>query len=208
MNEAEWLACDDPLPMMEFLSGKASERKLRLFACACCRRIWHLLKDPRSRRAAEVSEQYADGIASEAELREAGIAADAAADDTHGEGAEAADAAADVVNDFRSAAIAATVADYSCRDIEKAAQCALLRDLFGHPFQQVMTDPSCLAWNDGTIRKMAQSIYDARAFDRLPLLADALEDAGCAAADILSHCRTPGEHVRGCWVVDLLLGKS
>ena len=55
---------------------------------------------------------------------------------------------------------------------------------------------------------MAQSIYDARAFDRLPLLADALEDAGCADADILSHCRTPGEHVRGCWVVDLLLGKS
>ena len=65
-----------------------------------------------------------------------------------------------------------------------------------------------LAWNDGTIRKMAQVIYGDRAFDRLPLLADALEDAGCTDADILGHCRTPGEHVRGCWVVDLLLGKS
>ena len=69
-------------------------------------------------------------------------------------------------------------------------------------------DPSWLAWNDGAIRKMAQAIYDARAFDRLPLLADALEDAGCTDAAILSHCREPGEHVRGCWVVDLLLGKS
>jgi hypothetical protein len=68
--------------------------------------------------------------------------------------------------------------------------------------------PSQLAWNDGAIPKMAQSIYDDRAFNRLPRLADALEDAGCDDADILSHCRTPGEHVRGCWVVDLLLGKS
>ena len=71
-----------------------------------------------------------------------------------------------------------------------------------------LPDPSWLAWNDGAIRKIAQTIYDARAFDRLPLLADALEDAGCTDAAILSHCREPGEHVRGCWVVDLLLGKN
>ena len=69
---------------------------------------------------------------------------------------------------------------------------------------------SCLlvAWNDGTVRKIAQAIYDERAFDRLPILADALEDAGCDNADILNHCRNGGEHVRGCWVVDLLLGKT
>ena len=85
----------------------------------------------------------------------------------------------------------------------------LLRDVFGNPFRPPpVIDPSWFASNDSAIRKMAQSIYDARAFDRLPLLADALEDAGCTDADILSHCRTPGEHVRGCWVVDLLLGKS
>ncbi len=83
-----------------------------------------------------------------------------------------------------------------------------LRDIFGNPFRPVILDSFWLAWNDGAIRKMAHSIYDDRAFDRLPLLADALEDAGCTDADILSHCRTPGEHVRGCWVVDLLLGKS
>ncbi len=65
-----------------------------------------------------------------------------------------------------------------------------------------------LAWNDGAIPKMAQAIYDDRAFDRLPILADALEDAGCDNQEILDHCRSNGEHVRGCWVVDLILGKS
>ena len=86
--------------------------------------------------------------------------------------------------------------------------CNLLRDVFGNPFRPVLISPSWLAWNDGAIRKMVQLIYDDRAFNQLPLLADALEDAGCADAAILSHCREPGEHVRGCWVVDLLLGKS
>jgi anti-anti-sigma factor len=71
-----------------------------------------------------------------------------------------------------------------------------------------LPDPSWLAWNDGAIRKMALSIYDDRTFERLPLLADALEDAGCADKDILGHCRGSGEHVRECWVVNLLLGKS
>ena len=88
------------------------------------------------------------------------------------------------------------------------AEARIFRDIFGVYFHPVQLDPSWLAWNNGAIRKMAQVIYDARAFDRLPLLADALEDAGCTDAAVLSHCREPGEHVRGCWVVDLLLGKS
>ena len=85
---------------------------------------------------------------------------------------------------------------------------SILRCVLGNPFRPAALAVSWLAWNDGAIRKMAQFIYDDRAFDRLPLLADALEDAGCTDAAILSHCREPGEHVRGCWVVDLLLGKS
>ncbi len=71
-----------------------------------------------------------------------------------------------------------------------------------------MINPDWLAWNDATVRNIAKAIYDEQAFDRMPILADALEDAGCDNADILRHCREPGEHVRGCWVVDLLLGKS
>src|SRR5262249_27365406 len=89
---------------------------------------------------------------------------------------------------------------------ERSAQCSLLRDIFGPlPFHPVTLNP---AWRTSNVTALAQSIYDDRAFDRLPILADALEDAGCDNADILNHCRQPGEHVRGCWVVDLVLGKS
>ncbi|MBY0522733.1 MAG: hypothetical protein K2R98_05020 [Gemmataceae bacterium] len=79
---------------------------------------------------------------------------------------------------------------------------------FQHPFCRVIVDPSWLDWSSGTVRKLAQVIYEQRTFDRLPILADALEDAGCSDADILTHCRQPGEHVRGCWALDLILGKS
>jgi hypothetical protein len=86
-----------------------------------------------------------------------------------------------------------------------AVQCTLLRCIFGNPFRSVTLDPS---WLTCTVTSLAQAIYTDRAFDRLPILADALEDAGCTDADILAHCRGGGEHVRGCWVVDLLLGKT
>ena len=69
-------------------------------------------------------------------------------------------------------------------------------------------DPAWLTWNYGTVPAIARHVYDDRAFHDLPILADALEDAGCTDAAILAHCRQPGAHVRGCWVVDLLLGKS
>jgi len=91
---------------------------------------------------------------------------------------------------------------------ERRLLCKLLQDVVSNPFTSTAIRRSWLTWKDGAIPKMAQLIYDDRAFDRLPLLADALEDAGCTDADILAHCRSGGEHVRGCWVVDLLLGKS
>jgi hypothetical protein len=92
---------------------------------------------------------------------------------------------------------------------ESAAQAALLRDLFGVlPFRPVSVNPDWLTWNGGTVAKLAQVIYEERRFQDLPILADALEEAGCTNADLLDHCRRPGEHVRGCWAVDLLLGKE
>jgi hypothetical protein len=82
----------------------------------------------------------------------------------------------------------------------------LLREIAGgDPFHPMTADP---AWPTPTVKQLAEAIYGERAFDRLPILADALEDAGCDNADILNHCRQPGEHARGCWVVDLLLGKK
>jgi hypothetical protein len=84
-------------------------------------------------------------------------------------------------------------------------QAESLRDIFGNPFRLATLDRS---WLTSTVTSLAQAIYDDRAFDRLPILADALEDAGCTDQDILAHCRGGGEHVRGCWVVDLLLGKT
>jgi len=237
MTEAEWLACDDLEPMLTFLlHGKASDKKLRLFPCACCRRIWHLLHDDRSKKAVEASERYVDGTASLSELlrayrestevrgnaaKSATLAADAAssADYTVASAASAAAWAAvdeeGLVKEIIEKELGSGGEQRSWdawRQLAKAVvakeQASIFRDIFGDPFRPTLVKPSWLAWNDGTIRKMAQVIYDARAFDRLPLLADALEDAGCTDADVLNHCRTPGEHVRGCWVVDLLLGKS
>jgi hypothetical protein len=232
MTEAEWLTCTEPERILGFLRGRISDRKRRLFAAACCRRICHLLADERSRQAVEVGERYADAQATEEELETAWDAASAV---WHSEW-ELTSTPGDKSNELDdpfpdSASLAAynvaipslgwwggapafDAPDKIAREIsadsgtEGAAQCVLLRDMFGNPFRPVVVDPSWLTWNNGTVAKLAQSIYDQRAFDRLPVLADALEEAGCANADILAHCRQPGEHVRGCWVVDLLLGKE
>jgi hypothetical protein len=256
MTEAEWLNCTDPKAMLEFLRAKASGRKLRLFACACCRRIWHLLTDARSRKAIEVAEQSADGLTNPQALVKVSDSAWAAAKEmiTSYHTASGFDPYTDPefmygIHDDCLAAPAAcaaayasmtdlgwipSVAHYACHakvqaslpvgpagsagstptreEAERAewtAQAALLRDSFGLlSFRLVTIAPAWAAWNDGTVVKLAQAIYDERAFDRLPILADALEEAGCTNADILDHCREPGLHVRGCWVVDLLLGKE
>jgi len=95
--------------------------------------------------------------------------------------------------------------EYVAYDAEMAKQGDFLRDIFGNPFQPVALNP---AWQTSTVTALARAIYTDRAFERLPILADALEDAGCDNADILNHCRQGGDHVRGCWVVDLILGKK
>jgi hypothetical protein len=92
--------------------------------------------------------------------------------------------------------------------MESAKQSDLIRNIFGNPFRPVTIAPAILHWNDSTVIKLAQAIYDASAFERMAILGDALEEAGCTAADVLNHCRQPGPHTKGCWVVDLLLGKK
>jgi hypothetical protein len=92
--------------------------------------------------------------------------------------------------------------------VSLATQADLIREVFGNPFKGAYLQPSWLGWNGGTVVQIAQAIYYERAFEQLPILADALEDAGCGDADLLAHCRGAGPHVRGCWAVDLLLGKQ
>ncbi len=86
--------------------------------------------------------------------------------------------------------------------------CELLRDIFGNPFRPIAVNPSWLTWSGGSVVKLAETIYHDRVFERVPILADALQQAGCHDAAILDHCRQPGPHARGYWVVDLLLGKA
>ena len=88
---------------------------------------------------------------------------------------------------------------------ERREACPVVRDIFGDPFRPVNFSPS---WRTDTAVALARQMYESRDFGAMPILADALQDAGCASADILSHCRGPGPHVRGCWVVDLLLGQE
>jgi len=266
MTEKEWPACTDPYSMLEFLRGKASDRKLRLFACACCRRVWHFLSDERSRRAVDISEKYADGLATETERETARAEArealetvrtaryrerpseyynplDAAADAAYAAIAfvafppsdelnlprsdffvSAAGGAANAIAAHRLRVAEAGEAAALATDIrllredggdeamwndtrarEWSLHAGLLRDIFGNPFRLVTIDPS---WRTSTVTNLAAAIYDERAFDRLPILADALEDSGCTNADLLNHCRQAGVHVRGCWALDLVLGKE
>ncbi len=220
MTEQEWLECADPAAMLEFLRGKASERKLRLFAVACARRVWPLLDDRWSRYAIETAERYLEDQASSAELRQACLETDGrmmpngdndvrcstgfAASDEQADAPGASRCALTLVAGSRRGRGRRKWGERTVQQ-ERDAQCSLLRDIMGNPFHSATSPP---AWLTPTVFSLAQGIYADRAFDRLPILADALEDAGCDSADILNHCRQPGEHVRGCWAVDLVLGRQ
>ena len=197
MTEAEWLAGDDPAPMLEFLASRASPRKLRLFAAACTRRAWDRVAAP-GRAAVEVAERFADGRATPAELRAARLACK----DAGGGGAWYAAASRPAVA-ARNAALSALAGGDP--GAERAAQAGLLRDVAGNPYRPAAVDKR---WRTTDVLALALAVYDERAFDRLPLLGAALMDAGCADEQIISHCRADGPHVRGCWVVDLILGKG
>jgi hypothetical protein len=218
VTEAEWLACDELDPMLDFLRRKADDRKIRLFGLACCRRDRSLSRANWSRALLTAAERYFDNPGGlpegqelsrarrqldhfDAEVMRPAVRSLAAATQRHGFAVSPLSLAAEAV---RQAAQAARR-----QDRERAAQAALLRDVFGNPFRPTPTaDPAWLAWNGGTVRRLAEAIYEGRALDRLPVLADALEDAGCTDWHIVSHCRSGGAHVRGCWVIDLLLGKE
>jgi hypothetical protein len=274
MTEEEWLRGRDGRALYEALRDeqasfrtrwlgwigirrfRVSERKLRLFCCACCRRIFDLIPTDESRQCVVAAERLAEGAIDEALMEEA-VRASMAACATWGR--QQRDAGAPFRNQEREAinavsrvfrtdeqgrggalraAAAARASDAVWRHLrgerenttremlaeqyvserhpvavtayqaESAAQADLLREVVGNPFRGAAVDPAWTAWHNGVVASMARTIYEERRFADLPILADALEDAGCTDAEVLAHCRNDGEHVRGCWVVDLLLGKE
>jgi hypothetical protein len=224
VNDEEWLIeAARPQFMVCFLGErrvartKSGRRKLRLFACACCRVAWDTLPDDRLREAVSTSERFADGDASRDDLATARAAVERLADDsgsfgrasipvrvavdmaiatTHPQAYEAAF--------VMTAMVAPLAGQLRERDAERLL-CGMIRCVFDNPFRPVAFDPS---WRSSTAVGLALSIYESRDFATMPILADALEEAGCDEPSVLAHCRGDGPHVRGCWVVDLVLGKS
>jgi hypothetical protein len=226
MTEADWLACADPSAMLLFLKGKASARKLRLFACECVRHIWQYLRERRLRKLVGISERYADGLAQERGLRSALVAAQNVQTSScvMTRGPIVRTAAAAVVGlgpalnaEFVTGIVAdvsglvaqgdalrrtwkarAAVREAECeaafrsgRDREKQVLADLLREIFGNPISLMAFETS---WRSPATLAIARTAYEDRRFEDFPLLADALEEAGCANPDILSHCRGPGPH--------------
>ncbi len=301
LTERQWLTCDDPAVMLAFLRGKVRDRKLRLFAAACCRIVWGLLTEPVSRRAVQTAERAADGEANPAEQVEAFQLADRVAQglqevficggvDVPGSNFAAMSAAAAIApalsfeytdggeearrryEPWECAALAqgqcarehsdcggfplgeederqpsdgwyarreeaAVAAWHVAFSAARKEQCHLLRDVFANPFRPPTPRSASLT---PTVTALAHAAYEERALPaedvevprrltiaqigqeawrptlpaghlqlpHLAVLADALEEAGCTDAILLEHLRGPGPHVRGCWAVDALLGKS
>jgi hypothetical protein len=194
VTEAEWLNGDDPRPMLAYLVKRLSPRKLRLFSIACARLRWRSLSDERTRSLLALAERYAVAAALPAEL-----AAARSIGYCHG-------LIWTIANATHAAEWWVNAVDGGKR--ERAGQAGLCREIFGNPFRQSSVETSWLAWQGGTLPKLARGIYDGRAFDRLPILADALEDAGCTDGELLAHCREPGGHVLGCWALDAVVGAA
>jgi hypothetical protein len=226
MTERDWSTCNDPLRMLTALRGKATPRKLRLLACACCRRLYEgKLADARSGAAVETAERYADDLAGKEGLVAARRAATAARETswrakravwwtTYGRPQAAIRA---MLNGEAPPSWRLDSANprgqrgnpggpLAPRDM--AVVCDLFREILGNPFRSTAVDPAWRSWNGGIVAALARAIYDERRFADMPLLADALEEVGCTDAAILSHCRSSGAHARGCWALDLLLGKQ
>ena len=197
MDEEQWLTGSDSDQLLAYLlqNSKASERKRQLFTVASYRRLWHLFTNELSKRAVEVSEGNADGLASREDVEAAWDAAEAAT--------------AGGPDPHMTIYLALRQQD------ELEAGCHLLRCIFGNPFRPASLAPAWLSWHDATVVRLAQAAYEERQMPagtldngRLAVLADGLEEAGCTSEDILGHLRGPGPHVRGCWAVDRCLGKS
>ncbi len=199
---------------LRFPRSKAGRRKLRLYAVGCCRRVWDLLPDDRLRKALEVAERFADGEVDRVRLTVASMRVRPMNEDgyfprlpTRANRAvslvvETCGVSAYNATFFMTGLLPTPIADTTPKG--DRILCDLLRCVFGNPYKPPVFNKK---WRTDTVTALAAGIYEERAFDRLPILADALEEAGCDDPAMLSHLRGPGPHCRGCWVLDLALGK-
>lgn len=216
MTEEEWFATLNPLALLDHLHGKPSWRKMRLASVACCRRMQHLLVDERSLRAIETAELSADKLLGKNDDL---VSIEERASSIVNEGLELGH------NPINDAAYCAAVClavwapaewgtrqvfQYSTPFVSRMEQLQILACVFAVPHRQRRLQLSFYpSWRTSDVMLLAQGIYDDRAFDRMPILADALQDAGCDCEDLLNHLRDISlTHVRGCWVLDLVLGKE
>jgi hypothetical protein len=221
MTEAEWLSSRRLKGILWWVKRGVCERQLRLFACACCAAVEDAITPAKIRETITIAERYADGLASEEER----TIAWQWTSDLVGEAVELMGEVAGgwgyALQNQAQATATAVVALAPPGQVVQTLEyfhwvwhqsppvwCDLLRDIVGNPFNPRPADLISAFRKDGTINAIAQSIYEERRFADLPILADAMEDAGCTEPAILDHLRKPGVHVRGCWLVDRLLAKD
>jgi hypothetical protein len=227
--EQDWLRATSVIHLfarmgrMGIARSKAGRRRLRLLACALCRRGWEML-DERGRAAVEVAERYADGRATEKERTEAqrqvGLALltnvaelndpEALRERTTVTPALHAGRAAYYAllsGNVREIAVDVNADVGAAGRVTEALTVRLIRCILGNPYRPAAIPAAVLAWGGGTVVKLARSIDEERRFQDMGVLADALEEAGCTDAAVLAHCRGPGLHAYGCHVLDAVLGR-
>lgn len=237
MTEADWLAASEAGPMTSYLEVahrilqfKAGRRRARLLACAWCRPLLAYLPGEWPGAIVALVERFADGLISKADLALARQVATENASRVTTEVWEAMRASAPGHSAPKSLMLAMWAATaLQMLPLESSAamfsnivfplwsasrhepslpnRCEAIREVFGNPFRPARPAPAWLRHNDGAARRLAATIYDTGAYAEAPVLADALEDAGCEDQAILGHLRGGGPHVRGCWVIDLMRGQ-
>jgi hypothetical protein len=216
VDEQRWLACENPQKMLEFLRGKASDRKLRLFACAFGRAVRESQHEHGPSTVA-VAERYADGLASDQELASEWRKWACSPEEKGPVAPSAYDGAWEAVDWLTTLERWRDDPDsYISIPADAVLKCSvqLLRDIIGNPFRPVTIDSAWLTRRESTVRQLAEAAYQERSLPsghldtgRLAVVADALEEAGCTDAELLEHLRSPGPHVRGCFAIDVLTGR-
>jgi hypothetical protein len=223
MKEREWLHKAQLISMLKLVHPMSSERKRKLVLVAFCRRLDHQPYPEQWQEAVTRFEEWLEGAVSAQEFVEAKRRLERVIDSLSNkqdlafhrlyfasfliEAGLPGSALLDRLFTEKSQAL-----DYVAFGVVEGhfqkgrdAQCQIVRDIFGNPFHPITFDPS---WLTSTVLALARQMYDSRDFSAMPILGDALMDAGCSNEPILEHCRGPGPHVRGCWVCDLCLNKS